>query len=291
MLSKTIKDLLKWGTAQLLTHQIENAQIESEWLLSHLLKCERVYLHLYKDRDVDSTMIQKFKALVERRSQREPLQLILKSVLFQGLTLNVLPGVFIPRPETEELVQEFLKVYQNEGSALAPIFDLGTGTGAIALSVAKRLPQIKVYACDQSEQALELAQTNARRNKIDNVSFFKGNFLEAFPLEVFKPVSWVVSNPPYLAYSEASSLEPELEFDPEAALYAGETGLEAYQAILKQIQNYPGIQFNVAFEIGDQQGDGLQNMLKKIFDQVEMFQDINRFNRILIGKDMHNSFF
>jgi release factor glutamine methyltransferase len=214
---------------------IEDAPKESELILTGCLGLDRV--GLYRDIPVLSEEQQgMLKEIVGRRCRREPLHYIIGHVDFCGMNINVGPGVLIPRPETELLVEEVIKTVGTKQSALSTqhsalkILDLCTGSGCIALSLAKHLPGSSVIGTDISQKALAYARENARRSGIRNVAFLEGDLFEPVKDEKF---DIIVSNPPYIRTSEIRDLQPEIrEWEPAEALDGGEDGLAFYRRIL-----------------------------------------------------------
>lgn len=194
-------------------------------MLAHLLGLDRGGVLVRANDPLDAAAASRFAALVERRAKREPLQYLIGEQEFRSLVLQVDRRVLVPRPETEELVQAVLDARLPRAGR---VLDLGTGSGCIAISIAVERPDLEVVAVDRSDEALELARTNAERNRADHVTFVHRDFGEL-------PESWaasfdlVVSNPPYVSAQEWASLAPEVrDHEPREALVPGTTGLEGY---------------------------------------------------------------
>lgn len=216
---------------------IENARLEAELLLASVLGLTRLELYLHHDRPLVEAEKEEFRRLVRRRVKREPLQYILGEVQFRELRLHVDPRVLIPRPETEVLVGEVLawaskKVGSAAGWDGLTAVDIGTGSGAIALSLAKEGPFARVVATDVSADALEVARENAEGNGLaDRVEFRQGSLWDA--LEEGERFDVIVSNPPYVAESERGALQPEVaEWEPPEALFAPGGGLSVLAALV-----------------------------------------------------------
>jgi release factor glutamine methyltransferase len=222
---------------------LENSRLESELLLASVLGVSRLDLYLQHDRPLSGTEVSRFRELVRRRLRREPLQYILGEAHFRELVLRVDPRVLIPRPETEVLVGEVLGWAARRvttggvatggvaGEGLSAV-DIGTGSGAIALSLAREGPFARVVATDISAGALAVAEENAERSGLaGRVEFREGELWGA--LGEGERFDVVVSNPPYIAESERVELEPEVrEWEPERALFAGDEGLAFLAALV-----------------------------------------------------------
>ncbi len=226
----TTKDALAWATQQLAQAGISNARREVQWLLEHVLLLPAGARSLVTDTTLSATQRAAFTTLVERRARREPLQYLLETVDFAGVTLRVTPAVLIPRPETELLVEQAATAV----NCAVPLqcADLGTGSGCIAIALATRLPHSHWWACDLSADALQLATDNARRNHCaDHFTSCWGDFWQALPSNL--TFDLVTANPPYVA--DGTALEPELHYEPALALFSGADGLTAYRAIFAQL--------------------------------------------------------
>ena len=212
----TILELLKVTTQFLSEKSIENPRLNAEHLLSHLLSLKRVDLYLQFERILTTAEVNQYRELIRRRAQYEPLQYIIGKTEFMGLCFEVSPDVLIPRPETELLVEEVLKLSVD---LQAPtILDIGTGSGCIAISLAQLWPGSRIIATDVSEAALHMARNNAGVNNVaERIRFLLHDILnETLPVDSF---DIIVSNPPYIAADEMEGLEPE-----------GETGVASTSA-------------------------------------------------------------
>ncbi len=226
----TVLRILDWTGEHFSKKGIEGGRREAELLLADLLRLDRVGLYLQFDRPLQAEELTAFRARVERRARREPLQYILGEAEFWSLPLHVNPAVLIPRPDTEILVEEALRV----GRAARTLLDVGTGSGAVALALARELPDLRVDAVDLSEEALAVAAENALRNDLSGQVAFRREDLREL---TGGPFDLVVSNPPYIPAADIASLMPEVrDFEPRLALDGGSDGLEAYRALAAQSQ-------------------------------------------------------
>jgi release factor glutamine methyltransferase len=221
----TILKVLNWSKDSLFSKGIENARLEAEWLLCAATGLDRVGLYLNFERPLTDDERASYRIMVTRRGKREPLQHILGSQEFCGMDFEVTPDVLIPRHDTETLVYEALK--QMPGAAT--VLDIGTGSGCIAVSMAKQLPMAAVTAVDISEAALAVARRNAERNGVA-IEFLQGSLCEPVAGRCF---DMIVSNPPYIRSCDILELQPEVrEFDPRCALDGGDDGLDIYNILI-----------------------------------------------------------
>jgi release factor glutamine methyltransferase len=220
----TVLELLRWTTDHFAERGIESPRLDAECLLAHALGSDRLRLYVDYEKPVEADERAAFRALVRRRAgERIPVAQLLGQKEFWSLRLRVTPDVLVPRPETETLVAAALEAFPDADAELT-ILDVGTGSGAVALALASERPKARVTASDLSDAALAVAGHNAEQLGLaDRVRFAAG--------DVYAPVAGerfdlVVSNPPYLAESEAADLAPELEHEPAGALFADEDGLD-----------------------------------------------------------------
>jgi release factor glutamine methyltransferase len=237
---------------------VPNARLDAELLLAHVLQIDRLKLYLQHDRPVTPPELEKFREFVRRRIKREPVQLIIGSVTFRDLKLTVDRRALIPRPETEVLVGEVLKWATSSESPIPEPrgLDIGTGTGAIALCLAKE-GGFRMLATDVSADALALAAENTTRlGLLDLVDLAQGATWDAVPAGAVFDV--VVSNPPYIGEGERGSLEPEVvAYEPAAALFAQDSGLAVLCAIIDGAHSYLRPGGLLAMEMGSTQGGAL----------------------------------
>jgi len=224
----TLLRLLRWTTNFFDEKGIDNPRLDAELLLAHCLELDRVGLYLNYDRPLSADELNVIRPLVKRRGQREPLQYLLGSTEFWSLKFKVTPDVLIPRGDTEILVEEALSHAAETGSLL----DVGTGSGAIVISLATELSEWQMTGLDISLQALHVARENIESHQLEQqIELVEGNLAE-LPQQQY---DLIVSNPPYIARSEWDGLMPEVRcFEPELALLAEENGLICYQQLAGQ---------------------------------------------------------
>lgn len=261
---------------------VESARLNAELLIGHALGLKRMQLYLQFERTLTEPELEKIRPLVKRRSQREPLQHILGETEWSGLRLKVDRRALIPRPETEMLVE-----LVTARMAVPPlrILDLGTGTGAIALALAKRYEGAAVTAIDASEEALALAAENGRGLELsDRVSFVRSNWYEA--LQTHEPYDLIVSNPPYLTSEETAAAEPEVRVhEPVSALAAAEDGLADLRLIIAGAGSYLNPGGLLALETGIAQHAVLRGLLTDAgFVDVESKRDLTERDRFMFAR-------
>ncbi len=249
-----VQEALRHAVLSLRALGIPDARLEGELLLMHSLGWERVRLYSHRDAAIPQEREEAFASNLQRRLQREPLPYILGSREFYGLEFYVDSRVFIPRPETELLVEEALafarKLAPTERDSIR-MADIGTGSGAIAVALAVNLPHVSIYATDLSPDALQVAALNAQRHGVSHrVLLLQGDLLEPLPA----PVDIIVANLPYIPDAVLGSLPPEISLgEPPLALLGGESGTEVISRLLLQAQGRirsPGL---LLLEFGDDQ--------------------------------------
>ncbi len=233
-------DVINWGRQFLNEKAIDSPRLTIELLLCKVLSCSRIDLYSGFERYLSDSELELLKSFIKRRLKHEPLQYILGSTGFMGLEIAVMPGVLIPRPETEQLVS--LAVETCRSAPPATILDIGTGSGCIALALAQAFPEAVVCGADLSPKAVETAAANARTNGVANVEFVVADILKSGAPESYiynKRYELVVSNPPYIDKEEHDRLDPEVrEYEPEEALTDKSDGLTFYRRFA---EIFPGI--------------------------------------------------
>lgn len=221
----TTLKVLDWTKTYLTEKGIENARLEAEWLLCEVLSLNRVGLYLNFDKPLQEDELATFRSMVARRAKREPLQHILGTQEFMGLEFSTTAAALIPRHDTEVLVTEALRA----APAARRVLDIGSGSGCIAIVIARNLPDATVISVDISPEAIELARCNAVRNEV-RVDFRQGSIFEPVQGERF---DLIVSNPPYISEADIEKLQPEIrDFEPMIALAGGADGLDFYRQII-----------------------------------------------------------
>ena len=265
----TLKEALKWATAQL-TESCERPQFEAELLLAHHLGRERIYLMMHSDDPVED--FAGFEALVQRRAAHEPYEYIVGEASFYDIYLKVAPGVLIPRPETELLIDEAAKMIAREH--ITSIAEIGVGSGAISVVLARQFPNLKIIATDICDAPLRIAGENVEKFGLhEQVTLRKSNLLD----EVNENVELVVSNPPYIA--EDFTLEKNVaDYEPKEALFGGRVGDELLRQIILDVKAR-GVKW-LACEMGYDQKEPLQAFINEVgVKSVRFYKDLAGFDR------------
>jgi len=254
----TIKQTLTKGTIMLKNSNIESPKLKARLLLQYILKKSRQYLIVYDNQEVDKKAQWEYFVNIEKLTKGMPLQHITHTQEFMKMDFYVDENVLIPRPDTEILVEETIKIAQT--MERPKILDLCTGSGAIAISLKKYIPSAQVYAVDISKKALEIAKKNAHRLEAE-VKFIESNLFEKIKNEKF---DIIVSNPPYIKKSDINYLSQEVQKEPQIALDGGYDGLDFYRKISYQAIDYLKFGSYLCFEIGYDQKEEVLEILKGI---------------------------
>lgn len=266
--------------AQVLAHARQRLDAaEADILLAHALNKPRSWLFAHADDVLADDAVSAFNAYVERRSAGEPVAYLTGTRGFWSLELTVTPATLVPRPETEVLVEQALQRLA-EG-VLLRIADLGTGSGAVALAIAKERPLAQVVATDASAEALDVARENARRNGITNIEFRQGDWLHPLLGERF---DMIVSNPPYIAEGDPHLAQGDLRFEPAMALSSGFDGLDAIRQIAIATPAHLRPSGWLLVEHGYDQGPAARTLLRDagLFG-VKTVRDLEQRDRITLG--------
>ncbi len=279
-------DLVKRAEGYLERRGVPNARRNAEWMLVSLLGCRRAELYLDPHRPVDPETEARFEELVRRRGDREPLQYILGSVEFMSLPFVITEGVFIPRFETELLVEHVEKqLAETQRTDGARVLDLCSGSGVIAVSLAKRLPGVFAVGVEQDPAAVDLARENAKLNGVEDRTDFVAGEAVGFLVEDEGVYDAVISNPPYIARGELEELPPEVRrHEPLAALDGGEDGMDFHRNAASHLAPRLAPGGFAAFEIGAAQGAAVSEMFAAAsLVNVEIIKDYNGFDRVVMG--------
>jgi release factor glutamine methyltransferase len=288
--------VLKAGQQLLQIRGVETARLESELMMAHVLGVPRHQLYLKEMPPLNEGQKKVFDEMLERRIKGEPLQYILGAWEFMGLKFYVDQRVLIPRPETELLVEIIIrKVKSLKESTAVDILDLGTGSGAIAVSLACYLENAGITAVDIQEDALQVAEKNAAANGVfHKITFLHGDMFS--PLDQFdekKMYDIIVSNPPYIPTPAIQELMTEVrEFEPRTALDGGADGLYHYRIIAGSAWRYMKKDGIIAMEFGENQAKKIQDLFLKtgVYENPEIYQDLRGMDRIAIFKKRQGVF-
>lgn len=275
----TVLELLRWTTDYFDRSGIDSARLDAEVLLAHALETDRLRLYVDHEKPVQASERDRFRALVQRRvGERVPVSLLLGEREFWSLPFRVSSDVLTPRPETETLVEAALsKVADSESTPR--ILDLGTGSGAIALSLASELPHAEITATDLSPAALQIASENADHlHTGERIRFLAGDLFEPVASERF---DLIVSNPPYVGRDDAESLPPELSHEPEMALFAGADGLDVIRRLVAEAGDHLSPGGWLFIEHSPEQVEAIERELVRAgFTELERRFDLARLPRV-----------
>ncbi len=270
----TLKQALSRAREILIADTIEDASLESELLLRHTLNISRVQLYQDLDCELSSKQEETFWNLIKRRLTHEPTAYIIGHREFYGLDFHVNPSVLIPRPESELLVEKTLSLAQSRN--MSTVADIGTGCGAIAISLALNLPQTKIYATDISASALEVTLINCQKHGVVNrIHLLRGDMFDSLP----EPVDLIVANLPYVKESEIDADG----FEPTLALSGGTDGLKKIHQLCQQVNNKLHSTGYLLLEIGQGQEGAVITLLRGLFPsaEIEVESDLSGIDRVV----------
>ena len=275
----TIGALLQWTQQYFAGKGIDSPRLDAEILLAHVLHKERIYLYAHYDEPLNGEELAAYRTMVKKRADRLSVAHILGTKAFMGLDFKVSEDVLIPRPETEMLVE--IVVTAAEGTAPV-IIDIGTGSGAIVLSLLHYLPQATGTGVDISTKALAIAAENGRSLGLDD----RVNWIESDLFTQVPPCTcdWLVSNPPYLTQGDMEQLQPEVRHDPALALYGGDDGLDFYRRIAADSPAYVKVGGYCAVEIGAGQADDVTAIFCTggAYEHDQTVKDYGGIDRVLV---------
>jgi release factor glutamine methyltransferase len=283
--SWTVLKLLQWTTDYFQKNNVSEPRTSAEVLLAHVLAEDRLFLYLNYDRPMETNELTAYRACIKRRLGGEPNQYITGNQEFWSLPLRVSPDVLIPRPETEVLVEAVLE-FLDKADPNVDILDLGTGSGAIAIALARELPAARIVATDLSMATLRLAQENAKSHQVDQrILFVRGDMFAAIPgaSQRFKVV---VTNPPYVSHAEISELAREIrDFEPHHALEGGPDGLAAIRHIIAEAPTVLCQAGALFMEMGADQTKSVSALVidSQRYENYRIIKDYSSLDRVLVA--------
>lgn len=274
-----IKNILERGMEVLKETEVEEYKLKCRMLLANILGSSKEYLLIHGEEEIPKELENEFFLKIERVKKNEPIQYILNCQEFMGLEFYVDENVLIPQPDTEILVEEIIKI---SNKPKMKILDLCTGSGAIGISLYKLLKNAEVYASDISNEAINIAKKNANKNNV-KIEFIKSDLFENFSKEYKFDI--IVSNPPYIKTEVIQTLSEEVKREPVLALDGGRDGLKFYRKIIKESKNFLNPNGYLAFEIGYDQKEKVQNLfIENGYKNIYSKKDLSENDRIVIAQ-------
>ena len=283
----TVRELMKSAMEHLQRKGFEDVRLNVELLLAHALDLQRIQLYLHFDRPLTSEELTNFRSLYERRLKREPVQYIIGSTNFMGLHFAVDSRVLIPRPETETLIEQTMLLCQRYPSTKTiQVLEVGTGSGNIAVSIAKYIKHAHVTAIDISRDALDVAEMNAHMHSVDSQILFSLTDIFDSADKVFqKRFDLLVSNPPYIPKDEWEQLQTEVrDFEPSMALTDGKNGLQFYYRLISLIPDILKSGGGIMLEVGFNQAQKVAREMENAgIEQLQIANDLQGIPRVVSG--------
>ncbi|MDD3839508.1 MAG: peptide chain release factor N(5)-glutamine methyltransferase [Clostridia bacterium] len=286
MKSSTIMAVLRNAEKKLAENGVQNPRLDAQIMLSRVLDKQTIYLYINRDKVLSDEELSLYNCMLTRRIRGEPVQYIIGQREFMSLDFEVKSGVLIPRPDTEILVEEIIRLSKKilQTKPNITIADIGTGSGAIAVSLAKYIYNAKIYATDISEKALEVAKSNARKHGVDtSIDFIKTSLLSGLE---GKGLDIIVSNPPYIPSAQIAKLQREVkDFEPVEALDGGRDGLDFYRLITEKAPRCLGDRGILVFEVGYGQSRDVENIILNTgyFKDIRILKDLASIDRVVIS--------
>lgn len=278
----TVLELLERTTKYFADHGVASPRLTIELMLAEMLKKTRMQLYLEFDKDVPEAVLDQLRPLVKRRAEGEPLEYVLGVTTFAGHRILVTPDVLIPRPETEILLEEAVKRIDPKGT---PVLDVGTGSGILAIALAKKFPELEIVAVDASPAALAVARKNAETLGAGKIQFLESDLMEnpALP-ERFQ---MIVANLPYIPTGALDTLQREVRREPRGALDGGADGLDLVRKLITQAVGRTG---RLLLELGDGQGEATKTLcLQAGFALIGILPDFTQRERILVAEKQNDN--
>ncbi|MCT4607162.1 MAG: peptide chain release factor N(5)-glutamine methyltransferase [Marinisporobacter sp.] len=282
-----IQDVLKLAVESIEETKACTPLLDAEVILCYVLKKDRLFLYTHRDHPLKDEEIRVFNDLIKKRIQGMPVAYIVKKQEFMGLNFYVEEGVLIPRPDTEILVETVIEWAKKRKNDNRIIVDLGTGSGAITISLAKYIENAFVYSIDLSRHALEIGKKNATLNEVtENTLFLEGDLLAPIKGKLEEKVDIIVSNPPYIPRNEIEKLQIEVKkFEPKIALDGGMDGLDFYRKIIDEAPNFVKKGGFIALEVGHDQADMVKTMMehKGYYYEIQKIKDLAGIERVVVA--------
>jgi len=286
--SYNVSDILKLAVSFLEKHNVQNPRLDSELLLGKILNLSRVEIYADFFRPLVLQEIEDYRKLIILRAKGKPVAYIVGEKPFRHLNLKVNSDVLIPRPETELVVDKVLEIAKKRKENEVKMVDLGTGSGAIALSVVYEMPDVFMVALDFSEKALNVARENAKLYGLnDKVKFICCDLFKGLDNGLKNKIDVIVSNPPYIPSGKINELQREIrDFEPLSALDGGPDGLKEYRRIIAEAPDYLKEDGYLVLEIGENQADSVERLLNDSgkYDEVDISKDYAGIERVVVAR-------
>jgi release factor glutamine methyltransferase len=284
----TIQKLLNWVTEYLTSKGIESPRLSAELLLSHVLALKRIDLYTQFDKQVPQQQLNNLHDLVKRAGLHEPVAYLTGKTEFYSLELDITADCMIPRPETELLVQRAIELLRTRCGTQF-VCDLCTGSGCIAVAIAKNFPDARITATDISDAALKIAARNVEKHQLkERVRLLCGDLFEPIIQQLdVSQFDLIVCNPPYVSTSEYENLNTNVkDYEPASALLAGEDGMDVYRRIIKKVDDFLKPDAALMLEIGYAQGPAVRELLEQtgVFTEIKIEKDYHDNDRIVISR-------
>jgi release factor glutamine methyltransferase len=287
----TVAEALRQAAETFARHGFDQPALNAEQLLCHILSCRRTDLFIQATRRVDRDALLAFQRSIGQRLGHVPLQYITGSARFLTFELSVAPGVFIPRPETEILVDEAIRRIQTHphDNGAEVLIDLGTGSGNIAIALALAFPQARVYATDLSEKALRVARENAGEQRCqERIHFLRGDLFEPFAADqATEPATAIICNPPYIVRADIEALPPEVrDYEPRLALDGGPDGLDIVRRVVRESAAHLKVNGYLALEVGQGQAAQVKTLLRQEghYGEIKVVKDLAGIDRVVLAR-------
>ncbi|MEM5768016.1 MAG: peptide chain release factor N(5)-glutamine methyltransferase [Bacillota bacterium] len=278
----TVGGVLQWTQRYLADKGIDNPRLDAEVLLAHVIKTDRLHLYVDFHKPLQAAELELYRELIKQRARRIPVAYITGNKEFMGLSFLVTPAVLIPRPDTEILVETVMRYAKTQNEPL--IIDVGTGSGAIIVSLLKLLPAAWGIALDISAQALAVAAENACRQEVlVRLEFMEGDLLQ--PVQG-RQVDFIAANPPYIPAGDLAGLEPEVRKEPLLALSPGTDGLHCYRRLVRESLPVLRPQGRLICEVGIGQAGPVAQLMRETqgYGDIEIIRDYGGIERVVAGR-------
>lgn len=286
-----IIELIYWSANYLKEKGVGNSRTSAEILLGFVLNLKRIDLYLNYDRILKEDELENFREVIKRRAKKEPTQYIIGSTEFMSLPFNVNPTVFIPRPETEILVENIIDISKERWKEknVINILDIGTGCGNIAVCLAKYIDNSKIFAIDVSDEILKIAEENVKLNSVeDKITLKNLSIFDAGQTE-FNDIHIVVSNPPYISLKDFPFLSDEVKlYEPEKGLHDNSDGLSFFKVICEKSKNWLTADGMLFLEIGLGVSEKVCDIMKSFgFSRIKILKDYQQIERVVFCENVN----